>query len=500
MSACLANMHRKVRVLSLVFICILTACQGSNSSSGAGSSTLGDSTTSAGPSTSTQTVRYTASSSQLPADGTSQFELQVDIYEEDKKVSPQNVVVDISVGSIAVTQNAEGSYIATITSPTTVSEGVVSVTVGGVKLAQIFEVDFVVLGSGFVLASVGDQTVIEGNGASGQQFGLVVTLNELLSAAANVQVDYISGTAITGSDIPVYSQTLTLVTGSLSQSINLPIVGDTFYEANEFFYIDFSSPSANLGLSKNRIRIDILNDDTRSLNDTGVGFCRSSSAQNAACNNAAAGTDLYANQDGDLGRDVSSNSSSDGKLGFSYEKIDSAGVALTDQTKSYADTPWSCVSDKVTGLLWEVKASSSGLHSNSDTYTWLELDALLNGGSAGNNGNKNTCFSYDSSVESSYCNTHAFIKRVNQNSLCGRNNWRLPTINELMSIVDLGVTSGPSIDADYFPNVQSQQHWTGTPVLGLDSKSRTVDFDKAKDSVATRDNSLSVRLVSDSGS
>lgn len=57
------------------------------------------------------------------------------------------------------------------------------------------------------------------------------------------------------------------------------------------------------------------------------------------------------------------------------------------------------------------------------------------------------------------CSAQAFVKRVNQQGLCGFNDWRLPTVVELISIVDYGFTH-PSIDSQFFPNTQLGNYWT----------------------------------------
>ena len=65
-------------------------------------------------------------------------------------------------------------------------------------------------------------------------------------------------------------------------------------------------------------------------------------------------------QDCSHGRDTTHNDNSDGHAGFSYTKLDSNGKPLPDQTVDYATTPWACVKDNVTGLIWEVKTDDGG--------------------------------------------------------------------------------------------------------------------------------------------
>ena len=77
------------------------------------------------------------------------------------------------------------------------------------------------------------------------------------------------------------------------------------------------------------------------------------------------------------------------------------------------------VSDIATGLMWQ-KATAPG------TYTWAQAI--------------------------SYCENL---------TLGGHSDWRLPTIEELDSIVDYGRVD-PAIDTDYFPDTGASFYWSST--------------------------------------
>jgi len=49
-----------------------------------------------------------------------------------------------------------------------------------------------------------------------------------------------------------------------------------------------------------------------------------------------------------------------------YVFVDNEGLELP------AGEPGICVLDRFTGLMWEIKSDSPGLHDRSNTYTWFE--------------------------------------------------------------------------------------------------------------------------------
>jgi hypothetical protein len=92
--------------------------------------------------------------------------------------------------------------------------------------------------------------------------------------------------------------------------------------------------------------------------------------------------------------------------------------------ESYTDNGDGTVTDNVTGLMWQQVVSTT-------TYNWAQALA--------------------------YCP---------KLTLAGHSDWRLPSRIELVSIVDLGVTSGVPINATYFPSTPVGWFWSSSPWAG----------------------------------
>ena len=94
--------------------------------------------------------------------------------------------------------------------------------------------------------------------------------------------------------------------------------------------------------------------------------------------------------------------------------------------KNFIDNGDGTISDTTTGLMWEQKTDDGGIQDKDSTFTWEEALA--------------------------YC----------ENLLsAGYNDWRLPNINELQSIVDYE-HAVPAIDILYFPNTMLTAYWSAT--------------------------------------
>ena len=206
------------------------------------------------------------------------------------------------------------------------------------------------------------------------------------------------------------------------------------------------------------------------LNDTGVDWAGDSdTANNSDCTSTIA-----ASQDCHVGRDATNHDDTDGNAGFSFTKLDSNGNELLASESGH-----SCVRDNITGLTWEVKDNDYTLHYNRDQdFAHYDTNTSTNGGDNGtDSASFNTCYGYNSSDPATFCNTEAFVDRVNSAGLCGYNDWRMPTYSELLSIADFGeLVNGRGIDTSFFPyytdtfwssTVRATSSGTGTSAYGV---------------------------------
>ena len=189
---------------------------------------------------------------------------------------------------------------------------------------------------------------------------------------------------------------------------------------------------------------------TYPLNDTGLYWGGNySSGNNTTCT-----SNIPSPQDCNYGRDAAATAGQltkvgGGSAGFDFTKLDSNGNALSSSASS-----WSCVKDNVTGLVWEVKtnvgaaSTTANIHHKDNTYRWGGLTAIGRGHSA--------------RLGSYYDDWDTLVNGSNNQSLCGFTNWRVPSINELDSIVDLSRTN-PVIDTNYFPNTPTGGFWSASP-------------------------------------
>jgi len=110
--------------------------------------------------------------------------------------------------------------------------------------------------------------------------------------------------------------------------------------------------------------------------------------------------------------------------------------------------PWSCVCDKRSGLLWEVKTDNENIHDGRWTYSWF-------------NGSEGVANNGDCYFESNRCDTQDLIRPTNRERLCGATSWRLPSLAEINTIISNDNKPGsPTIESEYFPKTMRGDYWT----------------------------------------
>ena len=223
---------------------------------------------------------------------------------------------------------------------------------------------------------------------------------------------------------------------------------------------------------------------TSPLNDTGITF----GGNYPSGNNADCTGETITEQDCSHGRDAQAAAGTlvkvgGGHAGFDFTKLDASGNPLADQSQDYGTQPWACVRDNHTGLVWEVKtpAGSGGIHDTNNTYRWGGKTAQIKDGETWG---------------TRYNDWDTLVDGSNNESLCGFSDWRVPTIDELISIRNLNRIN-PSIDTDYFPNDAAMDVWSSSPIAFSSNYAWYVYFSYGNSYYLNhlRSNNYRVRLV-----
>lgn len=187
-------------------------------------------------------------------------------------------------------------------------------------------------------------------------------------------------------------------------------------------------------------------------NDSGQTRCSDNNGDTIPCNQPT-----HPDQDGHGGRDAAAADNVLSKIGggsggFDFTKIANNGSDLPEAAAlGFGTGDWACTRDNLSGLLWEIKLNAPGFGVNPRhfewAFHWYNPDPLNDGGEPG--------FPSEVSLGCGFtieCDTTAFLAYLNSIQLCGRTDWRLPTLAELHNIVNYNSSfhTGGAMDRVYF--------------------------------------------------
>lgn len=456
-------------------------------------------------------IRLGSASGNIILDGSSSFSFTpTDITPPPPEPVPDPPPDPIAYYAIGVSANplaggstsGGGSYpeggTVTVTAIPAVGYEFVNWTEGGVQVSASASYSFMVTTNRTLVANFQTLPVVSiadatDPGGTSSTADLVFTVSLSRQANGDVTVDYATAdsTAFAGRDYTAASGTLTISSGTTSNTITVAVLTDGGLDTGTFI-VNLSNVSANATLGTATATGTLVGDDhvPGRLNDTAITTCSDNTTNGLACPQAT-----HPGQDAEYGRDANplTNSNIDGHAGFSFTKLDGSGTPLADQSVAYATTPWACVKDRVTGLMWEVKTDDGSLHDKDWTYSWYNPDPATNGGNAGTESNGNC-----GGTVAAGCDTQKFVTAVNAAGLCGFNDWRLPNVRELDSLVDSSIgLPGPNIDTGFFPNTRANGYWTSLTVAAVVGEAWAVSliYGGVEEYQLTKDIPFSARLV-----
>ena len=158
-----------------------------------------------------------------------------------------------------------------------------------------------------------------------------------------------------------------------------------------------------------------------------------------------------------------------------YVRLNMKGKVETDISKAR------CVRDKKTGLVWESKTDDEGIHDKDNGYRWGGVGAEV-----------------DATKENdiAFADWNILVEGTNSEKLCGFTDWRVPTIDELKTLV-IASDEKPTIDKQYFPLTLPVPYWSTSAYANYPEHGQTVHFGNGTSYYYNgyRGNPVQIRLV-----
>ena len=161
-----------------------------------------------------------------------------------------------------------------------------------------------------------------------------------------------------------------------------------------------------------------------------------------------------------------------------------ASITETTPTSRFTDNNDGTITDNVTFLVW--KRCPEGLTFENNNTTGNITDDSCSGSPLG--------LDWQEALQ--------YVETLNNASgYAGKNNWRLPSIKELASIVELSCNN-PAINLTIFPNTPTtgtgaivDRYATSSTEVSLSAYYRAINFDLGEDAWYGRSNTSYIRLV-----
>lgn len=157
------------------------------------------------------------------------------------------------------------------------------------------------------------------------------------------------------------------------------------------------------------------------------------------------------------------------KQSATYDLLDTQGKTTASNAR--------CASFFTSGLTWELKTDDGGIHDKDNKYRWGGAGAEQTG----------TLFFDD---------WNALLVNSNSKKLCGFDDWRVPSIDELKTLI-MNTDKKPVIDSVIFPLTLGEPYWSVSTYQYYPEHAQTVDFSTGSSHYYNgfRGDRLSVRLV-----
>lgn len=322
-----------------------------------------------------------------------------------------------------------------------------------------------------VVFDIPQQIVSEKTG--GIEIGL--SLTSITEKVVTVPIEF-TGTANEEQDFEKqFSDTIEFAPLQDKQTLALTVIDDAIPEGGESLTLSLGDIT-NSAAGEQDSHTVIISGQV-GLNDTGVLLY--SDGVNLDYQETPDG---FPGQDAASGRDVTVNNPVDGYAGFAFEYLDADGNVIGEGSRDEASAEGAvCVRDRTTNLTWEIKQEqhvdllrdadevSDAFNESRSTYEtnfedehifwrssnykyfWYSIDEENNAGVAGFQPEASSTtlpMSSNCAYPSSElghelgngrgparCHTKDYLREMQRASLCGFTDWRLPTLNEMKSVV-----------------------------------------------------------------